>query len=269
MNIAYLCIFLSGVAMATTPQSIKVLQNPESMENFEHQFKGCPENSQCDQVMGMQVQRWKDLISKVRSESVSSAKKTQYLELFRSKFGIPAEFYTDSKSQTTFRPLYFNSPCQAHNPKPPAPKIYKAIAFIKELTSTKAKIWRDQTDYEVPTSASFTPQPVLIYDGPNVTEYALPIEDQPLFIKNKELHVLKEEDGFFYLLRASVQGTWKIVDIDMTKLSDLEDKRQRVACPVDHNFKRPAAFGVEFCKTIWDDDQKKVLIARMHRGCVI
>lgn len=217
--------------------------------------------------MGIQLTRWKDLISKVKDEKIPPQKRSQFIELFREKYGIPVEFYTYQKSQQGFKPLLFNSSCKDHNPKDVSQKVLKGIAFLKSLSKDKATVWRDQTQIEVPTDLLIA-QPVTVYYPEGTKTYYLPINDQPLFLKNKEMYVLKEEDSFFYTLKVQENGEWKVTDLDMSRLSEWEDKKQNVTCPKDKN-SAPKVFGTEFCKTVWDEDSKKEVTVKMREGCVI
>lgn len=269
MNLVYLLIFLSFTAFAQTNPKIEVIPSPKSADDYEHQYKGCLENSECDQVMGLQLSRWKELITKVKDPQMPDSKKFAYLELFRNKYGMPVEFYTVQKSQMGFKPLLFDSPCRNHNPKGGL-KILKGTAFLKGLTNTKAIVWRDQTQFEVPIGEMLRPQPVYIYVDPvKPTLYQLPMGDQPLYIKNKELFVLKEAEEFFFMLKITDAGEWKIENADMSKLSAWEDKRSEVACPKDANKPDPNVFGVEFCKSIWHEDLKKNVTVKLFQGCVL
>lgn len=268
MHASYLLFFISLSVFSQTSPQIQVIPNPKSLEDFEHQYKGCLENSECDQVMGLQLTRWNDLIKKLSSASVASNKSYQFLELYRSKYGIPVEFYTIQKSQQGLKPLFFNSPCKDHNPKE-GEKTLRGIAFIKSLSKKSAIAWRDQTQMEVPVGELIIPQPVIVYEDKTLTTYLLPLGDQPLFIKDKKLHLLKEDDGFFYALRISENGDWSVADIDFTRLSEWEDKRSEVTCPKDDKKLAPKEFGVEFCKNVWNEDLKKTVIVKMHQGCVI
>jgi hypothetical protein len=267
MRVTYLLFFLSLPLFSQTGHKIEVIPNPKTIEDFDHQYKGCLENSECDQVMGLQLTRWKTLISKIKDEKVES-RKTQFLELFRAKFGIPVEFYTVQKSQQGFKPLLFNSSCKEHNPKT-GEKILRGTSFLKSLSKDKAVVWRDQAQIEVPVGELLLPQTVTVYfDGGPVT-YELPLNDQPLFIKGGDLYVLKEEDNFFYNLKISKSGEWKIENLDLSKISELEDKKENVTCPKDATKLTPKVFGVEFCKSVWNEDQKKLVVVKMHQGCAI
>lgn len=266
MRLTYLLIFLAGAAFAQTKHRIQVIPNPQTLEDFDHEFKGCPENSECDQVMGHMLTRWKTLITKLK-ESTDNNKNIQALELFRSKYGIPTEFYTTQKSQQGFKPVLYNSPCKDHNPKS-GDKTLRGIAFIKSLSNETATIWRDQSQIELPIKDNLSPQPVRVYFDNSPVTYQLSLNDQPLFIKGRELYILKEEDGFYYMLKVSEKGEWKIVGVDMTQLSYWEDKRTEVTCPKEKGL-APSAFGQEFCKTVWDSDAKKTITVKMYQGCLI
>lgn len=267
MRILYLLLFLSLTVLGQSPREIQVIPNPKTLSDFDHQFKGCLENSECDQVMGMQLSRWKELIEKLNTTEMGGKKKAQVLESFRSKFGIPVEFYTFRKSQQGFKPLLYNSPCKAHNPKQEEQKVYRGTAFIKSLGPEKAIIWRDQAQIELPVKDMLLAQPVEVYRGTSTTRYYLPLGDQPLFIRNQELYVLKEEDGYFYILKVGTSGEWKIVDLDLSRLSEWESKRETVKCPLEKLKDVPEAFQHEFCKTVWDEDLKKTVVVKMFEGC--
>ncbi len=266
MRLTYLLLFLSLSAFGQNKARIQVLPNPQSLEDFDHEFKGCPENSECDQVMGHMLGQWKTLISKLK-DITNSNKNAQALELFRSKYGIPVEFYTYQKSQQGFKPALYSSPCKEHNPKS-GEKILRGIAFLKSVNNEKAIIWRDQSQIELPLKDNLIPQLVKVYYDNSPVNYQLPLNDQPLFIKNRELYILREEDGFYYNLKISENGSWQIVNLDMTQLSSLEEKRQEITCPVDSQKANPV-FTTSFCKTVYDVDSKKTIIVKMHQGCLI
>jgi hypothetical protein len=269
MRIIFLLFFVSITAFSQTTPQIQVINEPKTIEDFDHQFKGCQENSECDQVMGLQLTRWRNLINKLKDDSMEASKKAKFVELFRAKEGIPAEFYTSQKSQAGFKPMLFDSPCKNHNPKDRTKKVLKGTSFVIGLTKDKAKIWRDQTIIEVPTGELVSPQPIAVYNSATPTMYYLPINDQPLFIKNNSLHVLREDDGFFYDLIVAQDGTWKVDYLDFTSLSTYEDKRSEATCPKDTTKLAPPEYGVEFCKNVWNDDLKKTVVVKMHLGCVI
>ena len=79
---------------------------------------------------------------------------------------------------------------------------------------------------------------------------------------------MKEEDGFYFGLKVSENGDWKMINLDMTQLSVWEDKRSDMECPKDPD-KAPSVFTNEFCKGVWDIDAKKTVPVRMQPGCFI
>ena len=216
----------------------------------------------------MQLGRWKDLVRKLKDDDMSTTKKVQFLELFRAKYGIPVEFYTYQKSQLSFKPLLYNSSCRGHNLKEKEKQILRGSAFLKSLSSTEGVVWRDQTQIQVPVGELMVPQPVQILSTEAVT-YQLPLGDQPLFIKDKSLHVLREEDGLFYFLKIGRTGDWKIEDVDMSRLSFWEEKRENTNCPAEKEKTKSQYFESSFCKKIWDEDSKSSLTIKLNEGCVI
>ena len=267
MKLSYLLFFFTLAAYSQVPKRIQVIPNPQSIEDFDHQFKGCPENSECDQPMGLLMERWKAMVQGLQKESITDAQKVQTLEEFRSKYGLPTEFFSIQKSQQGFRPILNSSSCKEHNPKDPQQKIFKGLAFARSLGPNSAVIWRDQAQIEVPLGELLSPQKVKVYWETPQT-FFLALGDQPLFIKNKELFVLKEEDGFYFMLVVASDGSWKIQNVDMASLSKWEDQRQNVDCPLEKDFLKPPYY-YEFCKTVWDIDLKKTVVVRMESGCAI
>lgn len=266
MRLPYLLFLYTLSAFSQSVPQIKVLPGPKSMEDYEHQYKGCPENSECDQVMGLQITRWKELIKRIKDDKIDGPSKIKFLELFREKYGIPVEFYTNQSSQLGFKPILFDSHCKDHNIKD-GKKILKGISFLKSISKEKAVAWRDQTQIEVPLGEIMIPQPVTVYEGTSTTVYQLPIGEQPLFIKNKELFVIQEEEDLFFALKIGPSGAWKIEYIDMSNLSTWDDKRSEVPCPKDKVDVTPKPFGVTYCKSIWNEDTKSSVVVKLHLGC--
>lgn len=266
MNTIYFILFLTSIALGEVPRRIQVIENPQTIEDFDHQNKGCPENSECDQVMGQMVLKWKETISNIQAKEMSETKKASELESFRSKYGIPTEFYTYERSQLGFKPLLHSSPCREHNPKDQKEKVFRGVSFIKSIENGKAIVWRDQTQIELPVNDLIVPQKVVLYFENNPKSYYLPIGDQPLYIQNQSLFVLKEEDGFYFMLKVSPDGEWKIVELDSSKLGEWESHRQNVSCPEDKSVKSKI-FNHDYCKSIWDLDKKKTVIMKLQSGC--
>jgi hypothetical protein len=189
------------------------------------------------------------------------------IELYRSKYGIPVELYITEKGKGIFKPAIHNSSCKEHNPKS-GEKILRATLFIKSLSASKVLIWRDQSQIELPIADQLIPQTVTVYYESGPENYLLPIGDQILFIKNKELFILREEDDLYYTLAINPQGEWRVSSIDLTQLSQWEDHRSEVDCPGE-KMKPTNVFMFHYCKTVMDADSKKILKVRYSQGCFI
>jgi hypothetical protein len=265
MRASYLLFFLSLAVFGQTKPVIKVLPIVPGPEDYEHMNPGCPENSECDPVMGQQMKKWMDLVKKVSFEESTPQSKSQQIEAFRAQFGIPVEVYTTQKSQQGFKPILFNSTCRDHSSKADQ-KILKGIAFTKGITQKAGQVWRSSAQIEVPVSELYLPQPVTVFFPEGARTYQLPLGDQPLFVKDKSLHVLKDEEDLFFMLKVSPLGEWSVEATDLSELSQWTDRRTEVACPKS-DVKVPPAFGSHFCKSIWDEDAKKPVVVLMHLGC--
>ena len=264
MGLIYLLLIFSFSSFGQAIPQVNVLKNPESLEDFKHEIKGCPENSECDQIMGHMFTQWNKLIEKIRTDK--STKSMQLLEQYRKKYGIPVEFYTNHKTKNVFGPALYNSSCKHHNPKE-GEKIFRGISFMKGTTDKVAIIWRDQAQHEIPLEKNIFLQELKIYYPGSIITYRIPLLDQPLYVENKNIFILKEEDGFYYLLKITPQGQWNIIPINFSRLSYFENKKSEVKCPIVE--KASDIFETHFCKSVWDDTTKQNVIYRSEMGCVI
>jgi hypothetical protein len=268
MKMIFFLFFLSLKAQSGPINDIKILSSPEDSGDYEHLNKGCPENSECDVVLGQQILRWQKLITGLKSETKTPAQKALELDQFRSNFGIPVDFYTTQKSQLGFKPLLFESPCKNHNPKN-QPKTLKGSAFIKSVNQNRAIVWRDQTQIEVPLGEELDLQKISVEHPQKTLTYYAPLGDQPLFIKNKKIFLIKEEDHLFYFLSISPEGSWRIENLSFELLNLWEAKRTKVQCPKNSSSVINSRFEIPICKLIWDEDLKRTVLVRMHLGCEI
>lgn len=275
MNLTFLFISLLFLftfsAHSYFPQgTLKVVppENPESLEDFAHPHKGCPENSDCDEKMGGQLLTFKTLVKELEAEEDFKLK-IKKLEAYRSQFGLPVEFYTTQKADQNFKPLFYNSPCKNHNPKNKENQTLLGVAFIKKISQGKGHIQRGDTLYEIPIGELFQPQPVeVFFDQKKPSLFYLPTGDKPLLIKDQGLIVLKEEDGFFYPLKISPNGEWLVSDFDLKDVTKWYEKTLHGSCP-ESTTKAPDAFGTFYCEHIWSEDLKKNIPVKYYRGCVL
>lgn len=244
---------------------------PQESKGFEgdHQNSGCPENSECDQVMGLQLKRWQNLLRNLQDKEKDSKKQVKFIQGFLDLYGVPAEFYTNSKSAQSFKPLYYNSPCREHNPKDkPLEKVLRGMSFIKKTTPTGVVIWRDQATLEIPLSDQIQLAKLDIQEEGTLKSYYIPLDEEPLYLSKDGPVFLREDDGLFYGLQILNSGDWKIAGLDFTNLSFFESKKKMVDCP--KNDKTPlleGPFHTVICKEIWDHSAKKNRLAILRRGC--
>ena len=268
MRVTYLMIFFSLSLFGQEDTKLQKVSESRTLEDYEHEFKGCPENSQCDEVMGAQLRRWKNFLNEIIEKNVPQHKKYQQMEEFRAKNGLPVEFYTSERSQLGHKPLMFHSPCKNHNPQKGL-KIQKGLSFVKSISKEKGVIGRDQTQIEIPIGEIFTPQVVTVFLEEKKHTYLIPIDDGPVFMKNESLFLLKEDHDVFYVLKIFPNGEWKVVDMDMSLISEWSEKRSYVDCPKSLPDRERNIFSSDICQNIWDVDQKKLITIHMQRGCPI
>ncbi|GEM_PF-1351753 len=235
----------------------------------DHIFTGCPENSECDQIMGLQFQRWQNLLRNLQAKEKDPKKQTQFLQGFLDLYGVPAEFYTNLRTTKSFKPMYYNSPCRDHNPKgKPLERILRGTSFIKKTTATSVTIWRDQATIEIPVSDEIRLAKLDIINDDSSLSYLVPLEEEPIFVTKDGPVFLREDDGLFYGLQIQNSGDWKIITLNFTNLSFYESKKNLLDC---NKYKtRPTAsapFETIICKEVWDDSLKKNRPIVLRRGC--
>lgn len=244
---------------------------PQETKGFDgdHQNSGCPENSECDQVMGLQYKRWQNLLRNLQLKEKSSQKQGQYVQGHLELYGIPVEFYTTHKSAKTFRPIYYNSPCREHNPKDkPLERVLRAMSFVKKTSKDTVTIWRDQAQLEIPFSDDLVFADLDITTDEGVQTLKVPLDEEPLYLTKNGPVFLREDDGLFYALQIDYNGVWKVINLDMTTLSNYESKKRSTQCgEKEKGPKLSGPFNVAICKDIWDDSAKKLRPVVLRRGC--
>lgn len=262
MRISYLLFFLVISTQLWSSPQVKVLPEASLPHEFIHENLGCQENSECDPVMGHQIHQWQKLI---KDPQLKGKEKRQALARHLKEKGLPTEFYTIQKVNRFFKPMLFNSHCRDHNPKE-GEKTLRGTAFLKELSPSKAIIWRDQTDIEFKPDEQLVAQPIKAYFDELPQNYLVGLDDQPLYLKDKKLYILKEYDEEFFLLEVAPDGKWQIVDMDLANINTFEDRKTHIDCPPSSS-PMPKEFSVKFCKGIWDETSKKLIPVEMYQGC--
>lgn len=249
---------------------IHLLPQESSGLEGDHLNSGCPENSECDQVMGIQLKRWQNLLKNLQAREKDPKKQAAFIQGHLDLYGVPAEFYTHNKSAHSFKPLYYNSACAEHNPKgKPADKVLRGMSFIKGTKNKNALLWRDQASLEIPVNDQLDLAPLDIAYDDQLKTYLVPLEEEPLFISKDGPVFLREYDGFFYILLVKDSGEWKIGVMDFMTLSSFEEKKRAINCPQKEKApKLTGPFNLILCKEIWDDAAKKTRPVYLRRGCI-
>lgn len=258
----YLVIFFMTSPFLWAGPQVRVLPETSMPHEFIHQNLGCLENSECDQVMGHQLHHWSKLI---KNPNLKGKTKREELSKHLKNFGIPTDFYATEKENRIFKPMLFNSHCRNHNPKE-GEKTLRATAFLKSLSQDQTIIWRDQTEIQYRPDKHLMAQPLKVYFQATPITFMTSLDDQPLFIKDGKVYILKEYEEEFFLLEITANGKWQIIDMDLSKLSFYEDKKTHISCP-NSKEDMPEAFMVKFCKGIWDESQEKLIPVEMYQGC--
>lgn len=266
-----LCILFTTKVYGYFPNGTMLVdppKNPESLDDFAHPNKGCPENSECDQVMGSMLQKFKILVEKLDSGEFDQNYKAKEMEKFRISFGLPVNFYTQQKADQSFKPLLHTTPCKNHNPRDKTlSQILLGEAFIKKIDSKKGFIQRGNTLHEIPIGELFAPAPVEVFFDSRPLKFYIPLGDKPLYIKDKSLIILREVEGFYYVLKISSNGDWQVIPFDMSLIGQYSEKNTKVECALDKSLS--PTFDTNYCENIWSEDLKKTILVKYYRGCVL
>ncbi len=273
----YLVLFMLSTTILwantnkTEDKDLQIQILPQETKGFDndHENSGCPENSECDQVMGLQYKRWQNLLRNLQLKKSTPQKITQFIQGHLENYGIPTEFYTTHKSAKSFKPISYNSPCRDHNPKgKPLERVLRGISFVKKTTKDSAVIWRDQAVLEVPLNEDFNLADLTIQTDSGEQNLKLPLDEEPLYLNKDGAVFIREDDGLFYALQIQFSGEWKIVNVDMTNLTNFDSRKRSIECGTKEKApKLSGPYTYAICKEIWDDSAKKLRPIILRRGC--
>lgn len=208
-----------------------------------HENLGCPENSECSKANGKKLLKWSSIIKKYADKPRLLSKK---LEKFRKQNGIPVEFllHDNLNTKQTLDPIVWDSRCRHHNPKE-GTKIVKGMKFFRNNPKTdKLKFIQVKTPDSV---------------------YEIPYGDQPLFIRNKELIIVKEYEEAFYHMSISPKGKWKILNVRSSQTAKGRINRENADCKT--KTKGNEYFLGSYCAKIWDEDKKDSVLIEQDWTC--
>jgi len=253
INPALLGVLLSANAFA----------QPQCYEDLAHEHKGCPENSVCDAEMGQALLRWSAQVARWK-EAASPQTLSEIRAELRTR-GIPVEFYTLPAAQSGHRPVSWASECQAHNPKPPAARVYRGRGFVKGTAPGHVLVQRGNTEHRVPAGELLQLGRVRLL-GARPVDFYLPLGEQPLYFSAGKLHALVEVDDFYLLLAVPETGAWEASLPSPEGHRRAQDTLEDVACPPDA-LPIAAPFLSTRCRRVLDIDSGKPVVVQLFLGC--
>lgn len=261
-------MLLSFQGLAQQPQGALA-----QYEEIAHDNPGCPENSECDALMGMQMKTWKTLAASLKGTNKSYALTEKLLQDFTTKKGWPASFYVRPEIRTTLKPILFTSSCALHNSKEPTLKLMRAEAFIKDVKEGSATIVKGNTEYKLKIGETIFLQQVIIHrPDKSKQEYWLPLGEKPLFMEGSELYTLVESEDYFSYLKSSPDGSWNFSVTPPDKANDsvsfYYEQSQEIPC-TDEAKAIPIPFGFQrtYCKSLPNMEGKSAGVIQYFWDC--
>jgi hypothetical protein len=279
-SLLFLMLSSSIYAQNLTPEQ-RVLELKKkkvlTIEDFDHENVGCPENSDCTKEMGFHRKNWQALLRSLNKMKKESTEAVASLEEFRKKNGIPVSFYTNSGALKRFSPIIFESSCPLHNPKKKEDKILIGEAFIKNLLDKTAHIQIQDTTHDIPLGELVYLDPVYVYDPLHPEKnliFFIPKGEKPIYINGDEITLLMEEEDVYFGLSIKTTGEWKITSTKTHKELGLEEFNQDVPCIKNEEANK--YFGQEiykryyqdnFCQTLYEIKTKAQWQMRLPWSC--
>lgn len=218
---------------------LKSMKDNVSYSDLAHENPGCPENSKCNEEMGLKMQAYNYVFKNYKNPYPN-------LNKLKKKYGIPFKFYTKNLSDNM---ISYTSKCRHHNPRKGEGDVtYEASMFLKELPQDGSL---GLVEIEGLTSK---------------IHFFIPIKDTPIFIKNKKLIIMREDsDNQSYYMTLNKNGSFRLSDISQRDLkiahSHLEPQRECPEGEVNTHF-----LG-HYCRKIYNFDLKKVETIRLDWAC--
>jgi hypothetical protein len=219
------------------------------------EFDGCPENSFCSKEAGLYRLYWINLLKSFESNKINESTLNN---LVKSKVGIPLTTWSKMDKTSLDKKndlISWDSPCKQHSSA-------TAKYFISEFYTKNINPKNIINNPEIIFSNT------VIKNKDNIMTRYLPRGDAPIAIINEELYYPKEEEGHFYGLFISKEGSLRIGKTQKIKLFPKE-----VDCPKEmiEEFYRHTPnlnfFKGHFCKEIWNQKTSESIILLSGWSC--
>ena len=208
-----------------------------SLEYSKIDFEGCPENSYCKKETGQNRKNWLEQLKNFSSGKISEQKLNSFIQ---SEYGFPVSGWAQESASLLPNILMWDSPCKQHQNI--NNKYYISEFFRKNLNTNELK------DYP---QIYFSK--VIVLDNNKTFVYVVPRGDAPLYLKDGNLYFLREEEGIFFGLLISKDGTLKI-----TKNQSSPTPPKEAVCTKEQialflrEAPSPNFYQGHYCKEIWD-----------------
>ncbi len=235
-----LCILFSTLPVLaeklTPEQRLEMLKKKKNLtlEDFEHENPGCPENSDCTENMGKQRTKWLDFTKKIDSKKIKEAELVKQLEEYRKIEGLPVSFYTNNQAMNRFSPIIFESACAHHNPKKKDDQILMAEAFMVDTKNQEATIKLMDTTHKIPLGELVTLDTIYLYSAKNPKGYLkfqIPRGEKPIYVQGDEVTLLREQGDLYYGLAIKTDGSWRVTSIKTRKDLGISEYNAETECP--------------------------------------
>ncbi|MFZ4714870.1 MAG: hypothetical protein ACOYL6_14220 [Bacteriovoracaceae bacterium] len=241
----------------TPEQRVEQLKKKKdlSLEDFEHENPGCPENSDCTMDMGKHRKNWLELIKKLEKEKAKENELVTKIEEFRKTNGIPVEFYSNGQAFARFAPIVFESPCPSHNPKKKEDKILIGETFVKNTVDTTAHIKVMSTTHDIPFGDLVYFDPIYVYHPKHPEKnliFYVPKGEKPLYLNGNELTILRDENTLFYGLNINTSGEWHVAPVKSRHELGRDEYHSDVPCVKNEEAEK--YFGKDFYKRYYNDN---------------
>lgn len=251
-------------AQTPSPVPVKSL----TYQDFAHPNKGCPENSDCDEVMGKLLEKWKKLAERWETSLPRSIKEKE-MQTQLAQLGWPVEFYVKSQAKSGLNPILFSSQCSLHNPKDkPTDRIWRGQAFVKGTEKDMILFSRGDTEFKIKQGELLHLRPVVIFEADQAPKkYFLPIHESPVYLQKEKLHVVVESEGVYAMLAIPTEGLWEVHLTPESGLGTYFDDKSDVKCPKEALAPEAPWFQHTHCEKIMNKDTGKMVIAQYFSAC--
>jgi hypothetical protein len=237
--------------------------NPEkSYEDFAHEFKGCPENSTCDELNGKRLLQEVNFFKSIKD--LPRAERFKKLQLFYDENGISLSFLMKKQLTDVIKPILFQSHCKEHDPKVLKEHIYKSQLFVTNISYTNLFIKKENETIKYKLDTDLYLNPLIVKNGNKIQTIYSPQEASFLMMENDTALFLIEKEEVYFILAINEKGSF--IKEPPESLMPIVDEQIESKCSDELKSITFKYFNVSFCKTITKN--KNVTELKFFNGCL-